>query len=95
MLELRYQHLVAWSDAAAAPARRHMDHLGGPVRGQRRFSRIAPLRHGLELRAALGGDLRAAPAGKAPTFLVAALKDPIGANLDRYQIVKGLARRQG
>jgi hypothetical protein len=37
----------------------------------------------------MGGDLRAAPAGKSPTFLVAALKDPIGANLDRYQIVKG------
>jgi hypothetical protein len=37
----------------------------------------------------MGGDLGAAPAGKAPTFLVAALKDPIGANLDRYQIVKG------
>jgi len=37
----------------------------------------------------MGGDLRRAPAGKAPTFLVAALKDPIGANLDRYQIVKG------
>src|SRR5688572_9012366 len=37
----------------------------------------------------MGGDLQAAPAGKAPTFLVAALKDPIGANLDRYQIVKG------
>jgi hypothetical protein len=37
----------------------------------------------------MGGDLRAAPQGKAPTFLVAALKDPIGANLDRYQIVKG------
>jgi hypothetical protein len=37
----------------------------------------------------MGGDLARAPAGKAPTFLVAALKDPIGANLDRYQIVKG------
>ena len=37
----------------------------------------------------MGGDLSNAPAGKVPTFLVAALKDPIGANLDRYQIVKG------
>ena len=37
----------------------------------------------------MGGDLTAAPDGKAPTFLVAALKDPIGANLDRVQIVKG------
>ena len=37
----------------------------------------------------MGGDLGPAPQGKAPTFLVAALKDPIGANLDRYQIVKG------
>nr|WP_274858008.1 DUF3604 domain-containing protein [Sinorhizobium meliloti] len=37
----------------------------------------------------MGGDLPPAPAGKSPTFLVAALKDPIGANLDRYQIVKG------
>ncbi|CAH2402995.1 DUF3604 domain-containing protein [Mesorhizobium ventifaucium] len=37
----------------------------------------------------MGGDLPPAPAGKSPTFLVATLKDPIGANLDRYQIVKG------
>ncbi|AHF87884.1 hypothetical protein RLEG3_06350 (plasmid) [Rhizobium leguminosarum bv. trifolii WSM1689] len=37
----------------------------------------------------MGGDLTAAPEGKAPSFLVAALRDPIGGNLDRYQIVKG------
>ena len=43
----------------------------------------------------MGGDLTTAPAGKAPTFLVAALKDPIGANLDRYQIVKGWMDAEG
>jgi hypothetical protein len=43
----------------------------------------------------MGGDLRDAPAGKAPTFLVAALKDPIGANLDRIQIIKGWLDAKG
>jgi hypothetical protein len=43
----------------------------------------------------MGGDLAAAPAGKAPTFLVAALKDPLGANLDRIQIIKGWVDASG
>ena len=43
----------------------------------------------------MGGDLRKAPTGKGPTFLVAALKDPIGANLDRVQIVKGWLDAKG
>jgi Protein of unknown function (DUF3604) len=43
----------------------------------------------------MGGDLRSAPAGKAPTFLVAALRDPIGANLDRIQIIKGWLDAKG
>ena len=43
----------------------------------------------------MGGDLRAAPTGKAPSFLMAALKDPIGANLDRMQIVKGWLDAKG
>jgi len=43
----------------------------------------------------MGGELSKAPAGKAPTFLVAALKDPIGANLDRYQVVKGWIDGEG
>jgi hypothetical protein len=37
----------------------------------------------------MGGDLRAAPNGKAPNFLVAAMKDPYSGNLDRIQIIKG------
>jgi len=43
----------------------------------------------------MGGDLRAAPAGKSPTFLVAALKDPFSGNLDRVQIVKGWVDKKG
>ncbi len=37
----------------------------------------------------MGGDLRNAPQGKAPTFVIRALRDVDGANLDRIQIVKG------
>jgi hypothetical protein len=37
----------------------------------------------------MGGELNTAPDGKAPTFMAIALRDPIGANLDRIQIVKG------
>jgi hypothetical protein len=44
---------------------------------------------------AMGGDLKAAPRGKSPTFLVASLKDPIGANLDRIQIIKGWVDQSG
>ena len=44
----------------------------------------------------MGGDLPRAPQGaKAPTFLVAAMKDPLFGNLDRIQIVKGWLDRSG
>jgi hypothetical protein len=37
----------------------------------------------------MGGDLKAAPAGKAPSFLVRSMRDADGANIDRIQVVKG------
>ena len=43
----------------------------------------------------MGGDLRTAPQDKAPTFLVAALKDPYSGNLDRIQIVMGWLDKDG
>jgi hypothetical protein len=49
----------------------------------------APAEVGYQKGVPMGGDLQRAPDGKAPTFLVAALKDPLGGNLDRIQIVKG------
>ena len=48
-----------------------------------------PAAAGYQKGVPMGGDLTKAPEGKAPTFLVAALKDPFGGNLDRIQIVKG------
>ena len=44
---------------------------------------------GYEKGVPMGGDMTAGPDGVAPTFMVIALRDPIGANLDRVQIVKG------
>ena len=43
----------------------------------------------------MGGDLSAAPEGKAASFLVAALRDPLSGNLDRIQIVKGWLNDRG
>jgi hypothetical protein len=54
-----------------------------------------PARVGYSKGVPMGGDLTQAPKGKSPTFLVAALKDAIGANLDRIQIIKGWMSRDG
>jgi hypothetical protein len=55
----------------------------------------SPAAEGYAKGVPMGGDLRQAPSGKSPTFLAAALRDPIGANLDRIQVVKGWLDAKG
>ena len=43
----------------------------------------------------MGGELTTAPSGKAPRFMIRALRDPDGANLDRVQVIKGWRDGQG
>ena len=43
----------------------------------------------------MGGDLRNAPKGTAPTLVIRALRDVDGANLDRIQIIKGWLDGEG
>ncbi len=44
----------------------------------------------------MGGDLRDAPAGGGvPSFMVRAVRDPDGANLDRIQVIKGWVDSKG
>jgi hypothetical protein len=46
-------------------------------------------RHGYANGVPMGGDLTRGPSGAAPKFVVRAVRDPDGANLDRVQMVKG------
>ena len=44
----------------------------------------------------MGGDLNGTPEGKeAPNFMIFALRDPVGANLDRIQVIKGWLDEDG
>ena len=50
---------------------------------------------GYEKGVPMGSDLKPAPGDQAPTFMAIALRDPIGTNLDRIQIVKGWMDKRG
>jgi hypothetical protein len=55
----------------------------------------APAFRGYEKGVPMGADLPANPGEGAPTFMVYALRDAIGANLDRIQIIKGWLDAEG
>ena len=52
-------------------------------------------REGYRRGVPMGGDLSNAPSGGAPKFLIRALRDADGANLDRVQIIKGWLNANG
>jgi len=54
-----------------------------------------PAFRGYEKGVPMGGDLRERSGNTKPSFMVYALRDPIGANLDRIQIVKGWLDTKG
>lgn len=43
----------------------------------------------------MGGDLTNPPKGMSPSFLIRAVRDPDGANLDRVQVIKGWRDKDG
>jgi hypothetical protein len=55
----------------------------------------APAFRGYEKGVPMGGDLSGQKDKDAPTFMVYALRDAVGANLDRIQIVKGWLDEKG
>jgi hypothetical protein len=55
----------------------------------------SPADAGYQKGVPMGGDLAGAPKGKSPTFLVGAMKDPLGGNLDRVQVVKVWVAKDG
>src|SRR6476660_7228083 len=69
--------------------------LGGCEFVEAKGNTRSPATVGYQKGVPMGGDLQQLVPGKSPTFLVAALKDPIGANLDRIQIIKGWLDAKG
>ena len=51
--------------------------------------------HGYQGGVPMGGDLKSAPDGKTPGFLVRAVRDADGADLDRVQVIKGWLDEEG
>lgn len=68
---------------------------GGYDFGQSDANAAALVQTGYARGVPMGGDLKPAATGQVPTFLVAATKDPNGANLDRVQIIKGWVDKAG
>lgn len=68
---------------------------GGWEFTERDIQNREPAFAGYEKGVPMGGDLTNAPEGKSPSFMVYAIRDAIGGNLDRIQIIKGWLDKDG
>jgi len=68
---------------------------GGWDFGEDEVQRPDFARQGYARGVPMGGDLSTAPEGQAPSFMIRALRDPDGANLDRIQMIKGWVDAEG
>ena len=68
-------------------------HRAGEAGADATADRVVPV--GYAKGVPMGGDLPSARPGQVPEFLIAAMKDPQGANLDRVQVVKGWVDSSG
>jgi hypothetical protein len=59
------------------------------------FKSRSPAFQGYRKGVPMGGDLKPRSGKRAPTFMVYALRDPIGGNLDRVQVIKGWMDKDG
>jgi len=80
---------------ATTGPRRVMRCLGGWEFNENDLRSRTPAFIGYAKGVPMGSDLAKAPEGKAPTFMVHTLRDPLGANLDRMQIIKGWLDKDG
>ena len=68
---------------------------GGFDFSQKDLNRSDFAAHGYANGVPMGGDLKTAAAGKAPTLLIRSIRDVDGANLDRIQVIKGWVDASG
>jgi hypothetical protein len=80
---------------ATTGSRMKVRFFGGWDFSQKDIQEPTPAKVGYDKGVPMGSDLRDAPKGKSASFMVWAVRDPEGANLDRIQIVKGWLDKRG
>ncbi|WP_226704175.1 DUF3604 domain-containing protein [Microbulbifer elongatus] len=87
--EAIYAALMRKETYATSGTRMKLRFFGGWDFSDDTLSKADWLQQAYDAGVPMGGDLPSAGGGKKPVFLISAMKDSAGANLDRIQVVKG------